>query len=60
MLLSEVRGLMTVSAGFEEHVLPLGHNFLVEPPILTDHSGVDVNSLVNVDVEKSSTEVYVE
>ena len=56
MLLDEVRGLMTVSAGFEEHVLPLGYNLLVEPPILTDHSGVDVNSLVNVDVEKSIIE----
>ena len=57
MLLDEVRVLMTVSAGFEEHVLPLGYNLLVEPSILTNHSGVDVNSLVNVDVEKSSTEV---
>ena len=39
-------------ACLEEHVLPFGHDLLVKPPVLADHSWVDINLLVNMNVEK--------
>ena len=53
MLLSQPWEL-TMKAGIarlEEHVLPLGHDLLVEPPVLADHSWVNINLLVNMNVE---------